>query len=59
MKLCSAGGKFWYHSIEEFNCNGNIIVCLETILSQIIIIKNKIPIREIIEPNEDKMFHVV
>lgn len=55
--MCSAGGRVWYHSIDEDNCIGKEGVRWAIILSQIINIKKITPNNEIVLPREETIFH--
>lgn len=57
--LCSAGGKFCNHSIEEFKWLEKILTLLEIILSQIIIIKKIILIKDKVDPIDETIFQEV
>jgi len=57
--LCSAGGKFCSHSIEFLVCVGNRINRFDVILSHIMN-RNIITLtKEMVDPIDEMMFHVV
>jgi hypothetical protein len=57
--LCSAGGRFWIHSIEFLVWVGNKICRFVLILSQIMKINIITLTSEIVDPIDETMFHVV
>ena len=55
----NSGGKFWNHSMKEFNWFEKRLILLVIILFQIINKKNKILTNERVDPIDDTIFHEV
>jgi hypothetical protein len=57
--LCSAGGKFFNHSTKFLLCVGNRISRFDVILSHIMNRNIITLMNEIVDPNDEIIFHVV
>jgi hypothetical protein len=57
--LCSAGGRFWIHSIEFLVCVGNRICRFVVILSQIMKMNIITLANEMADPIDEMIFHAV
>jgi len=57
--VCSAGGRFWSHSMEEEKIKLLIIAREEEIDSQMINLNKITAITEVYLPKEETTFHVV
>jgi hypothetical protein len=57
--LCSVGGVAWSHSIDDVMFRGVRVFREEENDSHIMKIRNRTPIREMIEPIEEIIFHRV
>jgi hypothetical protein len=57
--VCAAGGVLCVHSTDEGRCNENITCRFAASASQVISTIIRTATNEIIEPREDRIFHVV